>query len=173
MGQCLNCRPLYSFPEEDTFPRLKINFSFPLELLGHSLLWPKQVKPDGIMVFVVVISVFIWLSACFRSELNQVTWSDDFRIGASINCSIVRVRCLLPIQSYRFTTIQPACVFTCKKGHEHHHRQNAATFLFFSCFHNVPVLISWFPCLFVITFFCALTDSNVVFLSVGHYTEFA
>lgn len=37
------------------------------------------------MVFVVVISVFIWLSACFRSELNQVTWSDDFRIGASIN----------------------------------------------------------------------------------------
>lgn len=49
------------------------------------------------MVFVVVISVFIWLSACFRSELNQVTWSNDFRIGASINCSIVRVRCLLPI----------------------------------------------------------------------------
>ena len=139
MGQCLNCRPLYSFPEEDTFPRLKINFSFPLELLRHSLLWPKQVKPDGIMVFVVVISVFIWLSACFRSELNQVTWSNDFRIGASINCSIVRVRCLLPIQSYRFTTVQPACVFTCKKGHEHHHRQNAATFLFFSCFHNVPV----------------------------------
>ena len=139
MGQCLNCRPLYSFPEEVTFPRLKINFSFPLELLRHSLLWPKQVKPDGIMVFVVVISVFIWLSACFRSELNQVTWSNDFRIGASINCSIVRVRCLLPIQSYRFTTIQPACVFTCKKVHEHHHRQNAAIFLFFSCFHNLPV----------------------------------
>ena len=167
MGQCSNCRPLYSFLEEDKFPRIKINFRFPLELLGHSLLSPKQVKHGGIMVFVVVISVFIWLSACFRSELNQVTWSNDFRIGASINCSIVRVRCLLPIQSYRFTTVQPACVFTCKKGHEHHHRQNAATFLFFSCFHNVPVLISWFPCLFVITFFCALTDSNVVFLSVG------